>query len=59
MTMLTSRKVYLACLTLGKEEEMGGLVGIRLSIRFNPTHTHTKFTKIQVFITTFRASRLA
>ena len=42
VTMLTSRKVYLACLTLGKEEEMGGLVGIRFSIRFNPTHTKYK-----------------
>ena len=26
-------------LTLGKEEEMGGLVGIGFSIRINPTHT--------------------
>ena len=42
MPLLTSRKVYLACLTLGKEEEMGGLVGIRFSIRFNPTHTKYK-----------------
>ena len=32
---------------------MGGLVGIGFSIRINPTHT-----KILVFITTFRASRL-
>ena len=39
--------------TLGKEEEMGGLVGIGFSIRINPTHT-----TINVFITTFRASRL-
>ena len=41
---ITSEKVYfiIACLTLGKEEEMGGLVGIRFSIRFNPTHTKYK-----------------
>ena len=32
---------------------MGGLVGIGFSIRINPTDT-----KIHVFITTFRASRL-
>ena len=32
---------------------MGGLVGIGFSIRINPTHT-----KIHVFITTLRASRL-
>ena len=53
VTMLTSRKVFLACLSLGQKEEMGGLVGIGFSIRINPTHT-----KIHVFITTFRASRL-
>ena len=53
VTMLTSWKVYLACLSLGQEEEMGGLVGIGFSIRINPSHT-----KIHVFITTFRASRL-
>ena len=52
VTMLTSWKVYSACLSLGQEEEMGGLVGIGFSIRINPTHT-----KIHVFITTFRASR--
>ena len=53
VTMLTSWKVYLACLTLGQGEEMGGLAGIGFSIRINPTHT-----TIHVFITTFRASRL-
>ena len=53
VTMLTSWKVYLACLSLGQEEEMGGLVGIGFSIRINPTHT-----TIHVFITTLRASRL-
>ena len=53
VTMLKSWKVYLACLSLGQEEEMGGLVGIGFSIRINPTHT-----TIHVFITTFRASRL-
>ena len=46
-------EVYLACLSLGQEKEIGGLVGIGFSIRINPTHT-----KIYVFITTFRASRL-
>ena len=53
VTMLTSRKVLVASLSLGQEGEMGGLVGIGFSIRINPTHT-----KIHVFITTFRASRL-
>ena len=42
MTMLTSRKVYLACLSLGQQEEMGGLVGIGFSIRTNPTHIKYK-----------------
>ena len=32
---------------------MGGLVGIGFSIKINPTHT-----KIHVFVTAFRASRL-
>ena len=36
MTMLTSRKVFLASLSLGQEEEMGRLVGIG----FN---TYTKY----------------
>jgi len=47
-TMLTSRKVYLACSTLGQEEEMGGL-GSALG-----STLHIKNTKIHVFITTFR-----
>ena len=38
--MLTSRKVYLACLSLGQEEEVGGLVGIGFFIRINPSHTN-------------------
>ena len=42
VTMLTSRKVFLACLSSGQEEEMGGLVGIGFSIRINPTHTKYK-----------------
>ena len=42
VTMLTSRKVFLACLSLGQEEEMGGLVGIVFSFRINPTRTTYK-----------------
>ena len=53
VTMLTSWKVYSACLSLRQKEEMGGLVGIGFCFRINTTHT-----KIHVFITTFRASRL-
>ena len=52
VTMITSWKVYLACLSLGQEEEMVGLVGIGFSIRINPTHT-----KIHVFITSLLAPR--
>ena len=42
MTMPTSRKAYLTCLSLGQEEEMGGLVGIGFSIRINPIHVNKK-----------------
>ena len=51
--MLTSRKVFLAdlaCLSLGQEEEMGGLVGIGLSIRINPTHTKYKNSCLYPYI---------
>ena len=55
MTILTSRKVFLACLSLGNEEEMGGLVGIGSPLG---STLQIQNTKIHVFITTFRARRL-
>ena len=51
VTMLTSRKVVLACLSLGKEEEMGGLVGIGFSrIRIKPTQTKYKNPSLYHYI---------
>ena len=51
MTMLTLRKVVLACLSLGKEEEMGGLVGIGFSrIRIKPTQTKYKNPSLYHYI---------
>jgi len=55
VTMITSWKVYLACLSLGQEEEMVGLVGIGFSIRINPTHT--KFMYLSLLSSLLAARR--